>query len=104
MRNGETARWRSEALLHLTVDAWLTYHHRMDQELQDLGELVARILALSRHLADDNLALREQLSVAQSNNAQLQERICEARSRVEAALSRLPANALDAAGTDSPTS
>jgi uncharacterized protein (TIGR02449 family) len=76
----------------------------MDQELQELGELVARILALSRRLADDNVALREQLTAAQSTNAQLQERICEARSRVEAALSRLPATALDAAGTDSPTS
>ncbi len=61
------------------------------------------MLSLSRRLADENVTLRGQLAAAQADNAQLQERICEARSRVEAALSRLPVAALDTAGSDSPT-
>ena len=72
----------------------------MDQELQELGERVERMLSLSRRLADENATLRDQLAAARVANEQLQQRIAEARSRVEAALSRLPVPASGAAGTD----
>ncbi|MFA7665072.1 MAG: DUF904 domain-containing protein [Burkholderiaceae bacterium] len=62
----------------------------MDQELQELGERVERILSLSRRLADENAALRGRLATATAANEQLQQRIAEARARVEAALARLP--------------
>lgn len=75
----------------------------MDQELQELGARVERMLALSRRLADDNATLRDQLAAARVANEQLQQRIAEARARVEAALSRLPAPA-SGAGTDAPAS
>lgn len=92
-------------LRHLTEARRLPNISPMDQELQELGERVARMLSLARRLADENASLREQLAAAQVTNTQLQERICEARSRVEAALSRLPvAAALDATRSpDSPT-
>lgn len=62
----------------------------MNQELQDLGERVDRMLSLSRRLADENAMLREQLAAARVANEQLRKRIGEARARVESALSRLP--------------
>ena len=63
----------------------------MDQELQALGERVDRILTLARRLADENATQREQLVAARNDNERLQQRIDEARARVETALSRLPA-------------
>lgn len=65
----------------------------MDQELQELGERIERMLSLSRRLADENIALRNQLATATVANEQLQQRIADARARVEAALARLPAPA-----------
>jgi uncharacterized protein (TIGR02449 family) len=65
----------------------------MDQELQELGERIERMLSLSRRLADENIALRHQLATATVANEQLQQRIADARARVEAALARLPAPA-----------
>lgn len=62
----------------------------MDQELQELGDRVDRVLEISRRLADENATLRDQLAAARVANEQMQQRIAEARSRVEAALSRLP--------------
>ncbi|MCM5572208.1 DUF904 domain-containing protein [Burkholderiaceae bacterium FT117] len=72
----------------------------MDQELQELGERVERMLSLSRRLADENATLRDQLAAAKVANEQLQQRIAEARARVEAALSRLPAPPAATAGSD----
>lgn len=73
----------------------------MDQELQELGERIERMLSLSRRLADENAALRDRLSAATAANEQLQLRIADARVRVEAALARLPAaDVADAAPSD----
>lgn len=72
----------------------------MDQELQELGERVERMLSLSRRLADENATLRDQLAAARAANEQLQQRMAEARSRVEAALSRLPVPAPGTTGSD----
>ncbi len=62
----------------------------MDQEVDQLGERVERMLALVRRLADENANLRDQLEASRSANQQLQQRIAEARARVESALARLP--------------
>ena len=63
----------------------------MDQELQQLGDRVERVLTIARRLADENAGLRAELESARTANEQLQQRIAEARARVERALSRLPA-------------
>ena len=73
----------------------------MDQELQELGERVERMLSLSRRLADENASLRNQLATATVANEQLQQRIADARARVEAALARLPAPAAAPEGAPS---
>lgn len=68
----------------------------MDQashEVEELGKRVEQILAVVRRLADENVSLREQLAASHETNEQLQQRIAEARARVQAALARLPAPA-----------
>ena len=66
------------------------YHFAMDHEVDQLGERVERILQVVRRLADENANLRDQLAASRSVNEQLQQRIAEARARVESALARLP--------------
>ncbi|MEY3666162.1 MAG: hypothetical protein RLZZ153_2344 [Pseudomonadota bacterium] len=65
----------------------------MDEEVENLGAQLDRLIALVGRLADENSQLRTQLSESHSRNQQLQQRMLEARSRVEAALARLPAPA-----------
>ena len=62
----------------------------MDQEVEQLGERIERMLQLVRRLADENANLRDQLQASHGVNEQLQQRIAEARARVESALARLP--------------
>jgi len=62
----------------------------MDQEVDQLGERIERLLQLVRRIADENASLRDQLAASRSANETLQQRIGEARARVESALARLP--------------
>lgn len=62
----------------------------MDDDLQALEAHVERLLAATRRLADENVELRAQLAQARGRADRLARRIDEARSRVEAALARLP--------------
>lgn len=66
------------------------YHHAMNQEVDQLGERIDRMLQVVRRLADENANLRDQLAASRNANEQLQQRIAEARARVESALARLP--------------
>jgi len=73
---------------------------RMEEELQALQERIERLLQGSRRLADENQRLQAELLESREARLRLERRMSEARSRVEAALSRLPAfadDALDAA-------
>lgn len=47
-------------------------------------------MELARRLADENASLREQLAQARKTGDDLQQRMNEARARVETALARLP--------------
>ena len=67
----------------------------MDEELNQLSAHVARILDVSRRLADENARLKAELAASRSTRQSMQERMGEARMRVERALSRLPAAADD---------
>jgi cell division protein ZapB len=69
----------------------------MDEDLQALQERVDRLLQVARRLSDENRALRAELAELRDAKLQMERRMSEARSRVEAALSRLPALA---AGND----
>lgn len=67
----------------------------MEEELQALQERIERLLQGARRLADDNARLRAELAESNAVRQRLERRMSEARSRVEAALSRLPAYADD---------
>jgi uncharacterized protein (TIGR02449 family) len=68
---------------------------RMEDELQALQERIERLLQGARRLADENRRLQAELVESQDARIRLERRMGEARSRVEAALSRLPAFAED---------
>lgn len=68
---------------------------RMDDELQALQERIERLLQGARRLADENRRLQAELVESRDARIRLERRMGEARSRVEAALSRLPAFADD---------
>lgn len=62
----------------------------MEEEIQGLSERIERLLAIVRRLSDDNADLRSQIAHVRTAHTDLQQRMNEARARVEAALSRLP--------------
>ena len=68
---------------------------RMEEELQALQERIERLLQGSGRLADENRRLQAELVESREARLRLERRMGEARSRVEAALSRLPAYADD---------
>jgi len=84
----------------------------MDQELDTLAERVRELMALVRKLAQDNERLRADKDELHAGQARLQAelvaamdakgalhgRMAQARSKVESALSRLPAAAAQAQG------
>ena len=62
----------------------------MDKEIQVLGERVSRLVEISRRLAEENRTLKGRLGDAVSAREDLEQRVAEARARVESALARLP--------------
>jgi len=66
------------------------YHPQMEDELKILESQVGQLLANVHRLIEDRQLLLAQLAQAQAANAELRERIAEARSKVSLALSRLP--------------
>lgn len=63
----------------------------MDEELQALQERIERLLRGSGRLAQENQVLRAELADLRTAQQQMVDRMTEARKRVEAVLSRLPA-------------
>jgi uncharacterized protein (TIGR02449 family) len=62
----------------------------MDKEIQVLGDRVSRLVEISRRLADENRTLKGRLGDAVAAREALEQRVAEARARVESALARLP--------------
>ena len=62
----------------------------MDQELETLESRIAALIGNVHRLAEENRRLAAQLAEAKTANADLRDRIAEARSRVKLALERLP--------------
>lgn len=67
----------------------------MNDELDALGERIARLTAITQRLADENRTLRARVDALQQDNTQMQRRMAEARGRVESALARLPDSSAD---------
>lgn len=67
----------------------------MEEELQALQDRIERLLQGARRLADENRRLQAELAENREARQRLERRMTEARSRVESALSRLPAFAED---------
>jgi uncharacterized protein (TIGR02449 family) len=62
----------------------------MEKDLQALGERVSRLVEISRRLAEENRALKGRLGDAVAAREGLEQRVADARARVESALARLP--------------
>ena len=62
----------------------------MDKDIQVLGERVSRLVEISRRLAEENRALKGRLGDAVAAREDMEQRVAEARARVESALARLP--------------
>ncbi len=62
----------------------------MKEELDALGVRIDRLLGLMKKLSTENIRLRAELARSEKQCAQMQDRMNEARVRVEAALARLP--------------
>lgn len=65
----------------------------MHQDLERLAEQIAQMAGIARRLADENARLRHALAQADHQRDDLQQRMTDARARVEVALARLPATA-----------
>jgi cell division protein ZapB len=63
----------------------------MEDDLQALQERIERLLQGVRRLADENRRLKAELVESREARQRMERRMSEARTRVEAVLSRLPA-------------
>jgi len=62
----------------------------MEAELDSLDEKINQLVQLCQRLSRDNHELRQQLAAATNESKQLNEKIENARARLESLLSRLP--------------
>lgn len=62
----------------------------MEAELDSLDEKINQLVQLCHRLRRDNHELRQQLAAATNESKQLNEKIENARTRLESLLSRLP--------------
>ena len=62
----------------------------VEAELDILDEKISQLVKLCHRLRTDNQELRQQLAAAKSANKQLNEKIANARTRLETLLTRLP--------------
>ena len=62
----------------------------MDAELSSLEEKINQFVALCQRLRADNHDLRQQLASAQNENKQLDDKIADAKTRLESLLNQIP--------------
>jgi uncharacterized protein (TIGR02449 family) len=82
---------RAGSAVGLTLSGRIPTIAHMTDDLQALQERIERLLRNARALADDNRRLQAELAASLDARQRLERRMGEARARVEAALSRLPA-------------
>jgi cell division protein ZapB len=62
----------------------------MDVELKSLEDKINQFVMLCQRLRSDNHELRQQLASAHNDNKQLNEKIGDAKSRLESLLAQIP--------------
>ncbi len=62
----------------------------MDVELRSLEEKINQFVALCQRLRTDNHELRQQLAHVQNENKQLNDKIGDAKTRLESLLTQIP--------------
>ena len=62
----------------------------MDVELKSLEDKINQFVALCQRLRSDNHELRQQLASAHNDNKQLNEKIGDAKTRLESLLAQIP--------------
>ena len=62
----------------------------MDVELKSLEDKISQFVSLCQRLRSDNHDLRQQLASAQNDNKQLNEKIGDAKTRLESLLAQIP--------------
>jgi cell division protein ZapB len=62
----------------------------MDVELKSLEDKISQFVTLCQRLRSDNHDLRQQLASAQNDNKQLNEKISDAKTRLESLLAQIP--------------
>jgi cell division protein ZapB len=62
----------------------------MDAELKSLEGKINQFVALCQRVRTDNHQLRQQLAAAQNENQQLQEKVADAKTRLETLLAQIP--------------
>ena len=65
----------------------------MDVELKSLEDKINQFVTLCQRLRTDNHELRQQLASAHNDNKQLNEKIGDAKNRLESLLSQIPEDA-----------
>jgi len=62
----------------------------MDVELKSLEDKINQFVTLCQRLRSDNHDLRQQLASAQNDNKQLNDKIGDAKTRLESLLAQIP--------------
>jgi cell division protein ZapB len=68
----------------------------IERELATLEQKLVALLMHTRELREENATLRDDVAAANAENQALEERVAEARRRLDALLARLPAERRDA--------
>lgn len=78
------------ACYQLTDRDFPNYSYLMDADIRALEEKVDQLVELTLRLREDNRELRQQLAQATSDNKRLNEKVEDAKTRLERLLSHLP--------------
>jgi len=74
----------------LTYQDFWNYSVAMDVELKSLEDKINQFVTLCQRLRSDNHDLRQQLASAHNDNKQLNEKIGDAKTRLESLLAQIP--------------
>ena len=74
----------------MTYQDFCNYSLTMDAELKSLEDKINQFVVLCQRLRSDNHELRQQLATAQNDNKLLNEKIGDAKTRLESLLSQIP--------------
>ena len=74
----------------MTYQDFCNYSLAMDAELKSLEDKINQFVVLCQRLRSDNHELRQQLATAQNDNKLLNEKIGDAKTRLESLLSQIP--------------